>query len=160
MSYRPLADAIYSAARFLRLANACPFGARSFVFLASSPSTTEATMKLSSISGLHCHVQDLARTADFYEAIGFRRGKQEADRLTFYVNWFFVTFIAQDGGELPDKGAGVFLHIKVDDLEEFHSGAVSKGLKPASEPQARAGGGREFMLRDPDGYQLVFFAKK
>ena len=53
-------------------------------------------MKVNSISGITCYVQDLARTAEFYETIGFRRGKEEPDRVTFYVNWFSVTFIAQD----------------------------------------------------------------
>jgi catechol 2,3-dioxygenase-like lactoylglutathione lyase family enzyme len=115
-------------------------------------------MKLNSISGINYDVRDLARTAEFYEALGFRRGKDEPDRLTFYVNWFFVTFTKD--AELQDNGSGVFLHLKVDDIEEFHSGVISKGMKPASEPQPRQSGGREFMLRDPDGYQLVFFEKK
>ena len=38
-------------------------------------------MKVNSISGITCDVGDLARTAEFYETIGFRRGKQESDRL-------------------------------------------------------------------------------
>jgi catechol 2,3-dioxygenase-like lactoylglutathione lyase family enzyme len=126
-------------------------------------------MKVNSISGITCYVEDLARTAEFYEAIGFRAGKQEPDRLTFYVNWFFVTFISQDReedpeskseAELPNKGSGLYIHVKIDDLDAYHEGAVSKGLKPASEPRARHGGGREFVLRDPDGYKLVFFEKK
>ena len=92
-------------------------------------------MKPNSISGLTCYVEDLARTTEFYEAIGFRRGKEEPDRVTFYVNWFFVTFIAQDReedaelrkeAELPAKGSGVFLNIKVDDAEEFHQALLSK----------------------------------
>jgi catechol 2,3-dioxygenase-like lactoylglutathione lyase family enzyme len=126
-------------------------------------------MKPNSISGFTCYVEDLARTAEFYEAIGFRAGKQEPDRLTYYVNWFFVTFISQDGeedpeskseAELPNKGSGLSIHVKVDDLDACHEGAVSKGLKPASKPRVRHGGGREFVLRDPDGYKLVFFEKK
>jgi catechol 2,3-dioxygenase-like lactoylglutathione lyase family enzyme len=126
-------------------------------------------MKVNSISGITCYVDDLARTAEFYEAIGFRRGKEEPDRVTFYVNWFFATFIdeghAQDAelqGEahLANKGSGLSLHIKVDDIDDFHNGVVAKGMKPASEPQKRHNGGREFMLRDPDGYQLVFFEKR
>jgi catechol 2,3-dioxygenase-like lactoylglutathione lyase family enzyme len=120
-------------------------------------------MKLNSISGIVFYVQDLSRTAEFYEALGFRRGKEEADRLTFYVNWFFVTFSndeqAEDA-ELANRGAGLFLQVKVDDIEDFHRGVVAKGMKPASEPQNRRNGGREFMLRDPDGYKLVFFEKK
>jgi catechol 2,3-dioxygenase-like lactoylglutathione lyase family enzyme len=118
-------------------------------------------MKLSSISGINCYVEDLSRTAEFYDAIGFRRGKEEPDRLTYYVNWFFVTFIdeGQEAG-LANKGSGLSLHVKVDDVEEFHGGVVSKGMTPASEPRKRPGGGRDFMLRDPDGYKLVFFEKK
>jgi catechol 2,3-dioxygenase-like lactoylglutathione lyase family enzyme len=126
-------------------------------------------MKPNSISGITCYVKDIARTAEFYEAIGFRRGKEEPDRVTFYVNWFFVTFIAQDQeadselrkeAQLPDKGAGLFLYIKVDDVEDFHNAALSKGMKPDGEPQSRPSGNREFVLRDPDGYKLAFFQKK
>ena len=126
-------------------------------------------MKVNSISGLSCYVKDLARTAEFYETIGFRRGKEEPDRATFYVNWFFVTFIAKDReedtelrkeAELPSKGAGLFLYVKVDDVEEFHKAVLSKGLKPVGEPERQPSGNREFVLRDPDGYNLVFFQKK
>jgi catechol 2,3-dioxygenase-like lactoylglutathione lyase family enzyme len=117
-------------------------------------------MKVNSISGITCHVEDLARAAEFYETIGFRRGKDEPDRVTFYVNWFFVTLVAQDQTEAGAKGAGVFLYIKVDDVEEFHAAVLSKGLKPAGEPERQPSGNREFVLRDPDGYNLVFFQKK
>jgi catechol 2,3-dioxygenase-like lactoylglutathione lyase family enzyme len=126
-------------------------------------------MKLNSISGINCYVRDLSKTAGFYETLGFRRGKEEPDRLTFYVNWFFITFIdesqeddaeLQSEARLANRGSGVFLHIKVDDIDDFYSGVISKGMKPASEPQRRRNGGREFMLRDPDGYKLVVFEKK
>jgi catechol 2,3-dioxygenase-like lactoylglutathione lyase family enzyme len=126
-------------------------------------------MKVNSISGLTCYVKDLARTAEFYETIGFRRGKEEPDRATFYVNWFFVTFVAQDQEDDPEwrkeaklktKGSGQFLYIKVDDVEDFHKAVVSEGMKPLGDPEVRASGNREFVLRDPDGYKLVFFQKK
>ncbi|MQA92281.1 MAG: hypothetical protein GEU90_18980 [Gemmatimonas sp.] len=126
-------------------------------------------MKVNSISGLTCYVEDLARTGEFYQAIGFRRGKEEPDRVTFYVNWFFVTFIAQDreedaelrkDAEASNKGAGLLLYIKVDSVEDFHRAVTSAGMEPAGEPQVRASGNREFVLRDPDGYKLVFFQKK
>jgi catechol 2,3-dioxygenase-like lactoylglutathione lyase family enzyme len=116
-------------------------------------------MNVNSISGLTCYVKDLKRTADFYEAIGFRRGKEEPDRATFYVNWFFVTFIAQDA-DTSTKGAGMYVYIKVDDIADFHSAVVSQGMKPEGEPEIRPSGNREFVLRDPDGYNLVFFQKK
>ena len=120
----------------------------------------ERQMKVNSISGITCHVEDLDRAAEFYETIGFRRGKEESDRITFYVNWFFVTLVAQDQAEVPAKGAGLFLSIKVDDVDDFHKAVLAKGLKPAGEPERQPSGNREFELRDPDGYNLVFFQKK
>jgi hypothetical protein len=32
--------------------------------------------------------------------------------------------------------------------------------QPAGEPEVRPSGNREFVLRDPDGYKLVFIQKK
>jgi catechol 2,3-dioxygenase-like lactoylglutathione lyase family enzyme len=116
-------------------------------------------MKVDSISGITCHVEDLARASEFYDTIGFRRGKEESGRATFYVNWFFVTLVSEDQAEAPTKGAGLFLYIKVGDVEGFHKAVVSKGLKPVSEPERQPSGNREFVLRDPDGYNLVFFQK-
>ena len=126
-------------------------------------------MKPNSISGITCYVEDLAKTAEFYEVLGFRRGKEERDRLTFYVNWFFMTFIAQGqeddaelrkDAELPAKGSGLLINIKVDDIEDFHRAAVKAGLHPAGEPEVRSSGNREFVLPDPDGYKLAFFQNK
>jgi catechol 2,3-dioxygenase-like lactoylglutathione lyase family enzyme len=117
-------------------------------------------MKVNSISGVTCQVADLARAAEFYETIGFRRGKEESDRITFYVNWFFVTLVAQDQTEVGNKGAGLCLYIKVDDVEDFHKAVRAEGLNPAGEPERQPSGNREFVLQDPDGYNLVFFQKK
>jgi catechol 2,3-dioxygenase-like lactoylglutathione lyase family enzyme len=126
-------------------------------------------MKVNSISGMTCYVENLSRTGEFYEAIGFRRGKEEPNRVTFYVNWFFMTFIAQDQeadaelrkeAKAPSKGSGLFLYIKVDDVEDFHKPRALEGHEAsgrAGSPTLRRPG---FVLRDPDGYRLVFFQKK
>lgn len=115
-------------------------------------------MEVSSISGIAVRVSDLSRTAEFYEALGFRHGKDRPGQMTFYVNWFFVTFIAGHVEE-DTVGAGMSVYIKVDDIDGFHKEAVAAGLKPEGEPQKGPSGGREFVVRDPDGYQLVFFKK-
>jgi predicted lactoylglutathione lyase len=47
----------------------------------------------------------------------------------------------------------------VEDIQQFYDGVQEKGLKPATEPTRKAGM-VEFELRDPDGYNLVFFWKK
>jgi predicted enzyme related to lactoylglutathione lyase len=61
--------------------------------------------------------------------------------------------------ELPTKGAGLLVYVKVDDLDDFHKAVLSNGMKPDGEPQVRPSGNREFVLRDPDGYRLAFFEK-
>lgn len=50
-------------------------------------------MKISSISGLTYPVKDLARTAGFYENLGFRPGKRDDHQLTCYVNWFWAVTV-------------------------------------------------------------------
>jgi hypothetical protein len=65
----------------------------------------------------------------------------------FYVNWFSVTLVSQHQAEASTKGAGLFLYIKVDDVEEFHRAVLSKGLTPAGEPERQPSGDREFVLR-------------
>jgi catechol 2,3-dioxygenase-like lactoylglutathione lyase family enzyme len=116
-------------------------------------------MKPNSIAGVTYYVEDLSRTAEFYEAIGFRRGKEEPGRVTFYVNWFFVTLVAEEV-EHAAKGAGSFLYIKMDDVDAAYESLRSNGMEPDGEPQKQPSGNREFLLRDPDGYNLVFFQKK
>jgi NAD(P)H dehydrogenase (quinone) len=59
----------------------------------------ENAMTVNSISGITCQVADLGRSAEFYETIGFRRGKEEADRVTFYVNWFFLGLLTRSVAE-------------------------------------------------------------
>lgn len=125
-------------------------------------------MKLVSISGLVCYVKDTKQTADFYQMLGFHLDKNEPDHVSVRLNWFWIDFHPQDKEDKPDfqkeavlepKGAGQFLYIKVDDVDAFYQDLLAKGLKPSSEPRDWPWGNREFVLRDPDGYKLVFFQK-
>ncbi|MET7424984.1 VOC family protein [Dactylosporangium sp. NPDC005555] len=113
-------------------------------------------MKMSSISGVVCHVKDLDETAAFYEKLGFRL-KREPAQLTAYVNWFWITFRPQEDGAVTH--AGSHLYIKVEDIQAFYDGVQELGLKPTTAPAKRSGM-IEFELPDPDGYTLVFFWKK
>jgi catechol 2,3-dioxygenase-like lactoylglutathione lyase family enzyme len=67
-------------------------------------------------------VTDLDQTVKFYEELGFRIGKREANQATY--------------------GA-----------------ALAKGFTPETEPRKQRSGTREFLLHDPDGNKLTFFAK-
>jgi hypothetical protein len=68
-------------------------------------------MNVNSISGITCQVKDLARAAEFYETIGFRRGKEESDRVTFYVN-LVLHDLGRSGSDrrLNQRRGGVSLH--------------------------------------------------
>lgn len=126
-------------------------------------------IKVNSISGFTCYVKDLDRTAAFYEGLGFRPGKQEDGRLVLYVNWFSVTFVAasnEDKAEFQSeaqgepRGLGLYINVSVQNVDEFYEAVLAQGLKPSSEPRDWPWGTREFVLRDPDGYKLVFFQKR
>lgn len=124
-------------------------------------------MKIKSVSGFTCYVKNLKKTARFYEALGFEVRKQEPDHITVYSNWFWIDFLDASRPAAPGlrqaaaagKGAGLFIYLSVDDVDRFHKELSSKGLKPATQPQDRLGN-REFVLPDPDGYNLVIFKRK
>lgn len=117
-------------------------------------------IKINSISAINCIVKDLDKTAEFYEALGLRFGKKESGILTFYVNWFSMNFFLPDESAkntVDNSSNGMFVYIKVDDVDEFYGFVLSKKLQPFTKPNETAAGKREFVLKDPDGYNLVFF---
>lgn len=125
-------------------------------------------MQMKSVAGIVCYAKHIEKTAKFYEALGFLFSKRESDHISIRLNWFWIDFHAQDKEEKPEfqkeahldhKGAGLFLYIKVEDIDGFYQKLLTKGLNPSSEPRDWPWGNREFALRDPDGYKLVFFQK-
>ena len=126
-------------------------------------------MRMKSVAGVTCYVKDLNETAQFYETLGFEIKKRELSYLTIYLNWFWMNFVLISKEEKPEfqkeatlsnKGAGVFLYISVENVDEAYNDLVAKGLKPSSEPRDWPWGNREFVIRDPDGYKLVIFKRK
>lgn len=126
-------------------------------------------MKMKSIAGIICLAQNLEEIIPFYQKLGFVFRKRVPDiSATAYLNWFWIEFLLEDKvvteafkedvGVTP-KGAGQYVHINVENVDEFYAGVIAKGLKPLSEPQDFPWGHREFVLQDPNGYKLVFFSK-
>jgi predicted lactoylglutathione lyase len=117
-------------------------------------------MDLKSVSGLTFFVKDINKTAKFYKALGFKIEKQEKDYLLARLNWFSLDFVAESGtGKAEPKGAGLCINISVGDVDEFYKNVLDKGLKPSSEPQDYPGGFRNFVINDPDGYNLIMFKR-
>lgn len=126
-------------------------------------------MKLKSVAGLTCYVDDTNKTAEFYEKLGFEFKMREANQVTIKLNYFWIDFISAKNETKPGfvkdansthKGAGVFLYLSVDDVDLAYNEIMDKGLKPSSEPKDWPWGNREFVIRDPDGYKIVIFKKK
>jgi len=127
---------------------------------------------IKSISAFLLCVKDLEKTREFYEKLGFRFASNTEDYLKAYINWFWVEFVPLDKVEesvfkkesdiekSEHRGSGIFIELSVDNVDEFYEEVKEKGLKSASEPRDWPWGRREFVLRDPDGYKLVFFTKK
>lgn len=123
---------------------------------------------MKSVAGLVCYVEDTTKTAEFYKILGFEIDKNEPDHVSLHLNWFWIDFHPQDKEDKPEfqkeanlenKGAGLFIYISVDDVDEFYKGLLKGGLKPSSQPRDWPWGNREFVIRDPDGYKLVFFRR-
>ncbi len=127
-------------------------------------------MRMKSVSGIVCLVSDLDASRAFYESLGFLFRKEVPGVSAHaYINWFWIELLLADkvvtetfktDVDATQKGAGQYTHISVDDVDEFYKELLEKGLTPISEPQDYPWGNREFAIKDPDGYQLVFFKKK
>lgn len=126
-------------------------------------------MKLKGASGYACVVTDLDKTAEFYQKLGLEIKSKSADRLVIYLNWYRIDLFTVGAGDSPslqaeaslgDKGSGVYLYFSVDDVDETYRELSAQGLEPDAEPRDEPWGNREFIVRDPDGYKLVFFKRK
>ncbi len=125
-------------------------------------------MKLNSVAGIVFYVNDLEKTSKFYKSLGFTTVEQDSDHLLIRLNWFWLNFQPaskeekrefQKEANAKTKGAGLYIHIKVDNVDDFYKDMLKKRLAPSSEPRDWPWGNREFVIRDPDGYKLVFFQK-
>jgi uncharacterized glyoxalase superfamily protein PhnB len=108
-------------------------------------------------------VADLRKTADFYKALDFPVQEMEG-AIRIKVGDFTLAFmdekqvtINKEAGVQP-KGLGVFSYIEVENVDEYFQSIKEKGISTSSEPKDWPWGKREFALKDPDGYKLVFYS--
>lgn len=124
---------------------------------------------MKNIAGIICLVKGLDEVVVFYEALGFEFKKSVPGVFTTaYLHDFWIEFLLETevvteafkaDVAAPARGARQYLHVQVDDIDEFYAAVVAKGLTPFSEPKDYPWGQREFVLVDPNGYKLVFFSK-
>jgi len=115
-------------------------------------------MKPKSVSALVYKVVDLEKTIKWYEGLGFRVDKNDGHIAVAYINWFSIEFhLAGDIDEEFKDGPLVLVSV---DLDSFYEAAMKAGYKAEYEPEKTFNGRREFGMRDPNGYLMVFFEKK
>ena len=54
-------------------------------------------------------------------------------------------------------GVGAFFYVCVDDVDAYHARISAHGAMPATRPHSEFYGIRDFVVADPDGYQLMFY---
>lgn len=110
-----------------------------------------------------CYVADVAATAAFYKQLGFDVEGAE-DTVRAKAGDFTLAFIDEnktpiknESGVKP-KGTGIYTYIEVEDVDAYHAWLVEQGVAPRTEPKTWPWGKREFVVKDPDGYKLVFYS--
>lgn len=104
-------------------------------------------------------VRNLERSARFYlDVLGFTEDPIRSAGWRFLSRDAFHVML----GECPDEVAAEqtgnhswFVHLMVEDVDEFFREVRARGAEIASPPADRAYGLREFILRTPDGHRLV-----
>lgn len=109
------------------------------------------------------YAHDLDETADFYRQLGFNVEKAE-DAVRVAAGDFRLAFIdenktpIQDESNSQPKGSGVFTYAEVENVDAYFQDLKDKGIETSSEPKDWPWGKREFVVKDPDGYKLVFYS--
>jgi uncharacterized glyoxalase superfamily protein PhnB len=123
---------------------------------------------MDSVAGVILVVNDIKASADFYRALGFKETKNvPSTAITVKLGSFWLELLNnnkvvseeyKEDTQNPKKGAGIYLQIKVDDVDKYFEKISRKGPKPASLPKDFPWNQREFIVIDPDGYKLAFFS--
>ena len=110
------------------------------------------------------YITNVEKTIEFYQSLGFKIVEQDEDHVSatvgdFQLMMFDKTKVTFKGdSDIEPKGAGVFMYVEGDDVDKIHSKIVNNNLKPSSEPRDWPWGNREFAIKDPDGYKIVFYS--
>ena len=109
------------------------------------------------------YASNLEKTAKFYEQLGFKVEKEE-DLVRVKLGDFRLAFIDEnqtpiknESGMTP-KGLGIYTYVEVDNVDQYFEFLKSQGVEPRTKPKDWPWRKREFVVRDPDGYKLVFYS--
>lgn len=111
-------------------------------------------------------VQENKLSEKFYKKLGFEVVQSDDETSTVQlgelelvlVNMRDEVMFAKDA-IAGEKGLGMYIYINVNDVDEFHTNLQKQGIKPHTEPKDWPWAKREFVVKDPDGYKLIFWQK-
>lgn len=116
------------------------------------------------ITNLLFWVQENSLSTKFYKKLGFDVIRSAYDHSVLALNNFEITLVnMRDEDKFAhdsmsgDKGSGMYVYIRVEDVDSKYNELIGKGFKPATKPKDWQWGNREFILKDPDGYKLCFW---
>lgn len=121
----------------------------------SSSVTHAAEPRIEALSAITLATADMARSVDFYEALGFVRtfGGPGASFTSFAFGPSFLNLTAENRGPIRWWGRVIF---HVSDVDVMYAKALAAGLTPSFAPADASWGERYFHLIDPDGHELSF----
>lgn len=125
---------------------------------------------LKALNLLGLYVRDIEQTVSFYKELGFELVSNDGSIAEVKLGNMHIQFIAQETAREQDesfqrdafgepKGTGIYINIQVDKLDEYYQGLIESGIKPSTQPRDWPWGHREFVVRDPDRFKLVFYQK-
>ncbi len=123
--------------------------------------------KPTALNGLMLYVTDVQTSLDTYQNLGFDIVRAHPP-LYGSVKLGEILIQFQDKTNPTDpafqaeamaepKGGGLFVYLQVADVDRYYGDIQGRGVQPATAPRDWPGGNREFVVRDPDGYKLVFY---
>ncbi|MEK7188038.1 MAG: VOC family protein [Patescibacteria group bacterium] len=109
------------------------------------------------------YASNLENTFEFYKKLGFEPQKSN-DGVRVKLGDFTLAFIDEnttaiqnESGKTP-KGLGIYTYVEVDDVDQYFEFVKKSDVEPRTEPKTWSWGKREFVVKDPDGYKLVFYS--
>lgn len=109
-------------------------------------------------------VQENQISEKFYKKLGFVVDVSTDAYSEISLNGFKITLVnMRDEDEFAgdslagEKGKGMYVYVHVDDVDAQYAKLVDEGFTPHTVPRDWPWRNREFILKDPDGYKLVFW---
>lgn len=120
--------------------------------------TPVGAFTIQALSTITLQVADLGRSLAFYrDALGLDFGSASQRSAQTQIGQVSLLLHVDFDPTLKDRprGAGVDLHFSVADVDACFEALSKAGLQPEGAPEDHDWG-REFAIKDPDGYEIEF----